>query len=95
MDKILLLLILIIFIIISYNPKSEILKNRVNDNIDKQEDFNTNGVIHKYDTVTTCPACFVLKGGLCQPMICPLGKRCATMPNKKQQVGNCYPIMNK
>ena len=45
MDKILilgLLLVLIVFIIISYNSKGENFENRVNDNIDKQEYFNSN-----------------------------------------------------
>ncbi len=45
MDKKLLLgllLVLIVFIIISYNSKGKILENRVNDNIDKQEYFNSN-----------------------------------------------------
>jgi hypothetical protein len=45
MDKKLLLgllLVLIVFIIISYYSKGEIFENRVNDNIDKQEYFHGN-----------------------------------------------------
>ncbi len=69
MDKILilgLLLVLIVFIIISYNSKSEILENRVNDNIDKQEYFHTSGGKHvqqsccsdgRYGTKPNCILC--------------------------------------
>jgi hypothetical protein len=95
MDKILLLgllLVLIVFIIISYNHKSEILGKRVNDNIDKQEDFNAHGGTYQYDTPTSCPVCSELKGGVCQPKYCPFAMRCATVTShkKKQQAGNCY-----
>lgn len=67
MNKILLLghlLILIIFIIISYNSKSEILENKVNDNIDKKEDFASNSVT-RYYFIPTCPVCFELVAGVC------------------------------
>lgn len=94
MDKILLLLLglLLVFMFISFNQECKFVENRVNDNIDKKEDFNEQGGGHQYITPETCPVCFELKGGVCQPKSCLLNKSCVKVTNhkKKQQAGNCY-----
>ena len=87
MDKILLLLLglLLVFMFISFNQECKFVENRVNDNIDKKEDFNALGGVHQYLTLDTCPVCFELKGGVCQPKYCP-GKRCQLKDNIKKGI---------
>ena len=91
MDKILLLLLglLLVFMFISFNQECKFVENRVNDNIDKKEDFNAPGGVYQYITPETCPVCSVLRGGVCIPKVCPLGKKCLLKDNKGLKAGMC------
>jgi hypothetical protein len=89
MDKILLLgllLVLIVFIIISFNQECKFVENRVNNNIDKKEDFEHNSITRFYVIPDTCPVCSVLRGGVCEPKYCPFGKRCQLKDNIKKGI---------
>jgi hypothetical protein len=78
MDKIILLLLglLLVFVFISFNNECKFVENRVNDNIDKKEDFASNGITHFNFAPITCPVCQKLVGGLCEQKWCASGKTC-------------------
>ncbi len=92
MNKILLLgllLVLIIFIIISFNQECKFVENRVNNNIDKKEDFSghSNGGTQQYVRLDTCPVCSELIGGVCRPKVCAYpGKTCQSKDNIKKGI---------
>jgi hypothetical protein len=85
MDKILLLLLglLLIFMFISFNQECKFVENRVNDNIDKKEDFASRDPILYNFAPITCPVCQELVGGLCEQKWCAPGKTCERKDRKK------------
>jgi hypothetical protein len=94
MDKILLLLIglLLVFMFISFNQECKFVENRVNDNIDKKEDFASRDITHFYFAPITCPVCQELVGGVCLPKVCAYpGKTCQLKNNSKKRLkaGEC------
>jgi hypothetical protein len=50
----------------------------------KHTNIEHNGVTHQYATPTTCSVCSELKGGVCQPKQCPIGKNCQVKDNAKK-----------
>jgi hypothetical protein len=94
MDKILLLLIglLLVFMFISFNQHCKFVENRANNNIDKKEDFNYSpgySGSYQYEALTSCPVCFELKGGVCEPRKCSLNRRCLMKNTKGIKAGTC------